>query len=299
VTADNLSLRLARPGEAAPALPRHSDVHVWRTADGHPIAYGFRQDGRYWMQWPLVGTYGFAPGESTITAYPLPGTALQTVADLYGRTVLPMALQAFGFEALHASAIETDRGVVAFAAPSMTGKSTIAFGLRRLGYSQWADDAVVFRTTGGAVEAVPLAFTAKLRPGAAGLIETAGAAREPRWCPIDEGSTPERAPARFAAICLLERLHCASSPVPVEIRRLTPADAFPAVLTHAHVFDPFDLDRRKRMMQAYLALAAAVPVYKARFIADPERFSALLDVLATTINPHGMPDSSRILARVR
>jgi hypothetical protein len=61
------------------------------------------------------------------------------------------------------------------------------------------------------------------------------------------------------------------------------AEAFPAVLTHAHAFDPFDVDRRKRMMEAYLAAVASVPVYEIWFSADPARFSVLLDSIEETL----------------
>ncbi|MGC4081799.1 MAG: hypothetical protein QM736_06755 [Vicinamibacterales bacterium] len=83
---------------------------------------------------------------------------------MYRRSVLPMALQMLGAEALHASAVATTRGIVCFSARSGIGKSTIAFGLRQRGFPQWADDGVVFRAGEGRVLATPLPYQARLRP---------------------------------------------------------------------------------------------------------------------------------------
>ena len=50
-----------------------------------------------------------------------------------------------GWEALHASAVLSPQGVVAFCAGSGTGKSTIARGLSERGYQLCADDAVAVK----------------------------------------------------------------------------------------------------------------------------------------------------------
>src|SRR5205823_1705698 len=68
----------------------------------------------------------------------------ELVDDLFRTAVVPLALQVFGYEVLHASAVRTESGVSAFCGLSGTGKSTVAYGLSRRGYPLWADDAVVF-----------------------------------------------------------------------------------------------------------------------------------------------------------
>ena len=67
------------------------------------------------MLWPHLAAYHFNfPDEQSITAYPEPGARLSSVWDVYRRSVLPMAMQAAGWEVLHASGIVAAGGVVAF-----------------------------------------------------------------------------------------------------------------------------------------------------------------------------------------
>jgi len=187
-----------------------------------------------------------------------------------------MALQAFGFEAMHASAVAEDRGVVVFAARSGTGKSTIAFGLSRRGYRQWSDDAVVFHSSSDGPIAAPLPFTVRLRPPSAALVGTAAAHMTP----------PDRLPARILAVCVLSRMDHVDSNRAAIIRRLDPSVAFRALLTHAHEFDPANLERRRRTLEAYLDLAASVPTYDVMFRHGRDAFEPLLDQIVDAV---GLP----------
>lgn len=297
-------LRFAAPGDAGPILPPFdaAAVHAWRTPEGVVVAYGYQGDGFCWMHWPRLATFRFSPSDPFITAFPQAGNAPEVVSDIYRRSVLPMALQAFGLEAMHASAVIIPDGVVAFAAKSKTGKSTVAYGLSRWGYTQWSDDAVVVENVGGLPEAVPLTFNVRLRPESVAMF--GGVPRSSLVRPVN------RIP--LAGICLLERLGADAGPV--RIRRLTPADAFPAVLTHAHVFNPNDVNRRKLMMDSYLAIVAAVPVYEIGFRATHEHLGRLLDAIARQlesfdfragmsreprVSEEPVPDVEPVLARIR
>ena len=99
--------------------PRQSGCARWnerpcrRTSTGTAIAYGWEEDAWYAMHWPGLCTYRFASDDPHITAFPEAGASRVVVYDVYRRSVLPMALQALGSEALHASAIEADGRVIA------------------------------------------------------------------------------------------------------------------------------------------------------------------------------------------
>ena len=140
-------------------------------------------------------------------------------------------------EALHASAIQADGRVIAFAAVSQTGKSTVAYGLSRRGYEQWADDGVVLEVGGGRALAVPLPFDVRLRPESSGMFGLDGS-RFHQFSSMDAERCSERKPTTLGAICVLSRSTGCSSGSPVTIERLEPAQAFAPVLTHAHEFDP-------------------------------------------------------------
>jgi hypothetical protein len=119
--------------------------------------------------------------------------------------VLPNVSIAHGYEALHASAVLTDHGVVAIAAPSGTGKSTLALELVRRGWPLFADDTVVLGRRDDAIEAHPAAPFINL-PAAAGNVRSLGTdlglVDGERWVAVAD---PADTPAEVAAIVLLER----------------------------------------------------------------------------------------------
>jgi len=218
------------------------------------------------MHFPGVATYRFSADEEEVCAYPDGACRPDLIDDTYARTLLPFALQAFGYEALHASAVETAQGVLALCAVSGTGKSTLAYGLSRRGFSQWADDAVVFDTANDGIETVPLPFRANLRPASSSFFGSS----EPALV------TP--APAPLAAVCVLVRETAAEKPV-VSLSRLSPVVALSALLPHAHCFSLRNRERKRRMIENYLALAARVPVFEVRFQEGFDRLETVLDVL--------------------
>jgi hypothetical protein len=274
-------MRFAGPAEC-PADPAHqaaADVHVWFNRQGGVVARGFREAGYYWMAWPDLATYRFAPGDAAVTAFPIAGAPLDIIWDVYRRTVAPMALQVHGWEALHASAIVSDGGLVAFSAVSETGKSTLAYALRLRGFPQWSDDGVVFRVDDHAF-ATPLPFQARLRPGSRDLLGHTDTRRE-----FEENSAGEQqfaAPLPIKVIALLNRRTDDSDAV--QIRSVPSTEAFTALLIHAHEFDPGDVERRGRMMQTYLELVARVPVYEVSFSSGRARLAGLVDAIISTFS---------------
>jgi hypothetical protein len=60
-----------------------------------------------------------------------------------------------GYEALHASAIDSSQGVVAILAPSGAGKTTLALELMRRGWPLFADDSLTLAHEPGGVRAYP------------------------------------------------------------------------------------------------------------------------------------------------
>jgi hypothetical protein len=287
-----LKLRFAGPSErpASPFDQAESAVHVWHNRRGGVVARGFSEAGYHWMAWPYLATFRFRADDPCITAYVLAGAPVDVVWDVYRRTVLPMALQVFGWEALHASAVvcemegrpegrplRTDgRGVVAFSAVSETGKSTVAYGLRRRGFPQWSDDGVVFRMEDHPL-ATPLPFAARLRPESQKIFSADADASSP----FEENGAGEQQfaePLPIAAICLLRRTADAKGSV-ATIRSVASSAAFPALLIHAHEFDPNNAERRARMMQTYLDLVAHVPVFEVAFVPDRKQIDRLLDAI--------------------
>ncbi|HLF57368.1 MAG TPA: hypothetical protein VI942_11035, partial [Thermoanaerobaculia bacterium] len=132
-------------GLSPPALrPEAPGVECWRDVEGAVVAYAARLGDAYQVDVPCVGRFRFTTATPEVVAHAEPSVRDALVHEHYFRANLPLALQVRGFEVLHASAVETAAGVVAFAAPKESGKSTLAFALSQRGHRLWADDAVVF-----------------------------------------------------------------------------------------------------------------------------------------------------------
>lgn len=280
-------LVIAAAGTVAPAAPspERPGVNVWRNKRGGIVATGFTEDGVHWMHWPYLAAYRFAPGEPSITAYPAANAPLDVLEDTYRRSVVPMALQALGYEALHASASLIPSGVVGFFAASETGKSTIAYGLSQRGFPQWGDDSLLFEPDAHPFLSRRLPFDIRLRPRSSVFFD----ANSPR---DDEEAIvlPESAPV--FALCLLTRTdHPAVAPV--EVRRLDPVRAFSCLIAHAHCFNPHDDARRATMLAHYLDLTALVPVYEISFLPSLDVLPVVLDGIVEALSDvaGGVPDA--------
>ena len=266
---------LTRKVEPFSSVPPESrdPFRVWRDEEGAACAYGYHSGAAVLMEWPTVGRYRFASGSGLVEVTPLHDVPMQTVDEVFRRFVLPLALVNDGSEALHASAVLTANGVVAFCAESHGGKSTLGYGLSRRGFPQWADDTVVFQRGGADIRCRRLPFFPRLRSESAGFFSRSSAIPLPPAAEL-----PESAP--LIAVCILSR---SSQPAP-HLARLWATDGLMAVLSHARVLDPGDLERRREMLENYLRLVAVAPVYCLEMPYGLGQLHAVLDRLGDDIS---------------
>jgi len=233
---------------------------------------GHTEAGVHWMHWLNLGSFAFAQGAEFVTAFPLPGAPLELIEEIYERGVLPMALQALGLEALHASGLLLPQGVLGLFATSETGKSTFAYELAKRGHKQWADDSVLFDTGARNPTSLQMPFRVRVH----------GAARS--QSPSGQAASLHSAPVY--ALCLLERESGKTGPL-VRVEELNKGDAFASLLMHAHCFNPHDGERRERMIAYYLDLTAQVPVLRMRFRPSLNELPAVLDALEESLEGLG------------
>jgi hypothetical protein len=166
------------------------------------------------------------PGGARLACAPRDPAALDWQRVLLSR-VLPNVSLAHGREALHAGAVETPLGTVAIAAPSGTGKSTLAAELMRRGWPLVADDVLVLSRGPEGVEVHPSGPHMNIGDAVDSrapreLGETLGVLAGERWVAVDGTS---REPRPLAAIFLLERgsgLTLEAEPLPASPLMLAP-----------------------------------------------------------------------------
>ena len=263
-----------------------SATEVWRDNDGVICARGIADSSCAWIEFPGMATFRFDRSQLAIAAIPEPHVEDDLLRDNYYRAALPLALQYFGVEVLHASAVRTHCGVVAFCAISETGKSTTVAALSRRGFPVWADDAVPIEidAEGGLARALGVPF--RLRVGSAACVATAGNAA-PLWPEpggLEFGSTP------LAALCVMQRVNSIESVA--EVRRLTAVEAVTALLPHAYCFSLADQERKRLMMQRYIDLATRVPTYSVSIVSGLAKLPAALDEIERAIAGFRPPSAS-------
>lgn len=204
-----LRLDLETPAELQTAWSGSRSAGPWRgqLGDGNNLTIDWGIGGDLLFDYSGGAQFLLDADRARLGCAPRDPTAMDWRRVLLSR-VLPNVSLALGREALHASVVETRFGVVAIAAPSGTGKSTLAAELIGRGSSLFADDVLVLSQENGAIEAYPGSPHANIGRGPAGVIEAeqlgevlASFAGE-HWVEVRRASQEARP---VAAIALLER----------------------------------------------------------------------------------------------
>jgi hypothetical protein len=274
-------LALERGASPLSSIPRLDDsqVEVWRDGQGSFLAYCYANKEVAWIEWPEVANFRFDKQTGRVVAFPTPFAKTELIEDVYRRTIVPVVLQALGIEVLHASAIATPDGIVAFCAKSGTGKSTLSYALHQRGYQLWADDAVALEITDARVSSFFLPFAMKLRPEAKAFFGVEVAPAFPLF-PKIESAIEKSVPAQIAKLVILHRVQPGET---VSARPLSSVQAFATLLPHAYCFSLRDRGRKQVMMQNYLDLVARVPVFELCIEAGMDKLPMILNCIERDI----------------
>jgi len=282
-----LALEIASPSTEDWAVPVTAmRVQEWRDREGQLCALGYADRRSGWLEWPGLATFAFTEGSGDVLAIPhplaVPSTRL-TIEDIFKRSASPIILQAIGWEAMHASAVLIDQGVVGFCVVSESVKSTLAYALSQLGCPHLADDTLLLDIEGPAelsrpaVELLP-PFGARLRlPARAffGLPDPAPGLPASTSTPPASIAPSSPSELKLSALFVLDRN---GAPAP-RVTEMAPADAFTNVLTHAYCFNPVDEGSKRRIVANYLSIVSQVPVFRLEFSGELRH----LDRMATAI----------------
>jgi len=272
----------AEAGSAAPA----TEVNTWADEAGRVFARAFAAGRERWIDWHGLGRFTFAPGTTEVRIRPEASTSSAVLHATFDRVIQPVILQALGWQALHASGVAGPDGALLFCGLGRSGKSTLSYATgRRSGFTQIADDAVVIEDQAGRPYVRPLPFAAALRQDAAAFLKPVGSPRPsgppgPSGPPSVPGSPQGSSGYRLIGLRMIFALSQNSgAPAHGVLSRVAPADAFPLLLTHAHCFDEGDEGAMRRMVEAYLAMAAAIPVFTLAYRPEFASLERLVDTV--------------------
>ena len=156
-----------------PISPRKIDAKIQRVS----YAKSFPQPSHWFMNWTLPGGAKWLSCAKTeggyllrfneladftidrsgreIVCMPRSGISEDTIQHLLLDQVIPLVINLRGGEALHASAILTSHGAVAFTGPAGSGKSTLAGSFLLSGYQHMSDDCLALLEKEREIHAIP------------------------------------------------------------------------------------------------------------------------------------------------
>lgn len=238
----------------------YAEVHarLWRHAAGHRLEVGD------------TGDFDLSADVRSIRWTPRgPAWPDFVRAHLLGR-VLGTAMYLDGQLPLHASAVETRDGVIAFLAPKGFGKSALALALTIVGASFVSDDTLPV-DPGPVPTAWPGVLAVRTQPG---TLDALGVER-PAIAPTPEGklvlrdlprARPDAGPRPLAALYVVDP----APPVTGVVSRhaMPPALAAVGVVAHVKIGSLLGADAVAPMLARATSVSGAVPVLQLRIARD-------------------------------
>jgi hypothetical protein len=114
-----------------------------------------KMDGNYLLRFNELADFFVSEEGKEIVCIPKMEIPKETIHHLLLDQVIPLVINLKGNEALHVSAVHTPQGVVAFAGPTGSGKSTVAGSFLKLGYPLLSDDCLVLMEKNESIYALP------------------------------------------------------------------------------------------------------------------------------------------------
>jgi hypothetical protein len=265
------------PRELEPVSPIVGTLHY---SNGVVVQLVAGADGEYALCVSDTGRFQFHTGDPTITHIaPLDVDRAAVALDMIG-IVLPFAMHQQGAWCLHASAVATPEGVIAFVAERGTGKSTLAAACVQLGCELVADDVVVLRAAAGGVSVTPSGVPLRLLASAARSVGL-DASDADAWGKVHMHGALASGVPPLRAVYVLQAMDAAA-----EVERAPRAGraAALALLAHGKLTPLLGGVLAATALTRCATIATAVPVLD---LAVPRDLEQLQRVAATVLSWHG------------
>jgi hypothetical protein len=258
--------------------------HQWRieergvTADGarleDPLLQFGRCSGDYVLRFPSYGEFTITRNTKNIRCRPLPDTAEMTVRHLLLDQVMPLILSRREHIVLHASAVLTRYGAIAFAGKSGKGKSTLAVSFALEGFPLLSDDCLVLRPGHEGWTALPSYPGVRLRPSTVQAILP----RDLRTMDVASEAVKRRIAdtkvlPQINEPVLLRRLYLLTEDAgSTTIEKVSSGRSMISLVEFAYNLDITDSDFLRQQFNTVNQVAREVPIYAIHF---PRQYSTL------------------------
>lgn len=268
-----------------PVLPESAGVLApdyespYRGQDGESFMYLYQFQDSEVLRFPAVADFRISPDR--IDVYMLAAVPELAELRLLG-PVLSYWLERQGIPTLHASAVGTDRGAVAFLSHKEGGKTGLAAAFLQAGFPLLTDDVLPVEDAGGTFLARPGYPQMRMWPDEAAFfvpgwedLPTVHPVISKRRVPVGDGGfgTFHETSLPLACLYLPERVEDG----PAEIQDVSPRDAVVQLLRHS--FSPRLVEAAglgPRRLDFFARLAMQVPVRRLRY---PSGFDRLQETV--------------------
>jgi hypothetical protein len=249
-------------------------IQQWPDGEGRAWLSIARGAGGYRVSLPDLECV-ISPDGRAITFDAAARLSVSALAHLLLHQVLPLAVSRTGRLVLHACAVDTPRGALAFLGESGAGKSTLAASFCRRGFALVADDALAIDLRGVDIGVWPTADGLRLwddmseaaPAGIGGQSGVAGKRRAPAALATD------RSP--LARVYLL----ATSGDERAVVTEVPPAPARIEMLSHLFRLDVTDREESRRLFDAVHRVASDVPARRVAYPDGLEHLDAAVDAI--------------------
>lgn len=297
----NIRLPELEPSAGVPQIS-----YTWNTEPGALGSGSYRTDPVWYQEWTLPsgrkhlsigkvdGTYLFrfwdnadffvVPGEVQVHGYPVSNVPAPTMRHLLLDQVLPSLLGRYNRKAIHASAVSSEHGVMAFLGASGYGKSSLAASLVRRGFTLVADDCLVLHREDQRIFASVAYPGVRLVPEAIqSLVPTPGPTLEvahysQKWrLPGEQAGPFAQAPQPLTHLFILGDPD--NSGEDIQIVPITARDAFVALRGSTFSLDVHDPDETAAEFQLLSAAAVQCRAHRLQYPRRWDRVTELQDAI--------------------
>jgi hypothetical protein len=208
------------------------------------------------VRFPGLAVFLVSRDGQKVSCAPRRGTQPRIVAHLFLAQVLPLALSQRGRLVLHASAVATQHGAVAFLGAAGQGKSTLSASFVRRSFPLLTDDGLLLVEDGTMLAGVPSYPEIRLWPDALAVLGDSGLEVHDvayragkKRITVDRGPWIfSREPVPVRRLYVLGRAKQTVRARAVSITALTPREAFIELVKHTY---RLDLDDHTRLRDEF------------------------------------------------